>query len=141
MKKQVKVSSRESPTGKGRQKFAYLTKRGDQVKSNAIGRKLAETKSAAQARKEVLAAANAKKVVEKKEKKGKKGEISCYEPGNERPTLWLYDKQLKAVKDWQAGQEVVLVMSGKVTSVELNDDDKRGKRASARVEINEIGTI
>lgn len=134
MKKRVKVSIRRNPSGEGRQKFAYLTKDGDRMKS-AIGRRLAAAKSETQARKEVLQAASAKKVPEKKPKKGE-----IYEPGRERPSLWLYDRQLPAVKGWKAGQEVVLVMSAKVMSSEITSD-KHGERASARLEITEIGTI
>lgn len=136
MKKRVVISTRRNPAGRGRQKFAYLTKDGDRTKmKSAIGRRLAAAKSETQARKEVLAAADVKKVPEKKPKKGE-----VYEPGSERPTLWLYDRQLPAVKNWKAGQEVVLVMSAKVVSSEITSDSK-GERASARLEITEIGTI
>jgi hypothetical protein len=134
MKKEVKVSTRLNPAGRGRQKFAYLT-RGDRMKSNAIGRRLAEAKSAAQARKEVLAAAGAKKVTEKKQPKN-----GPWIEGAERPSLWLYDHQLKAVKDWKAGDEVVLVITAKVKRSEVSSD-KDGEKASARLEITEIGTI
>lgn len=61
------------------------------------------------------------------------------------PTLWLNTKQAPDLEGKEAGEEVELVVKGKVTNHSINSntgtDGKNNKRESHDIQITEIGLV